>query len=204
VSVVTFNFDDLLETELGSRKIPVRPVISKDRQWGSGLRVIHPHGYIPQSGPISRDNIVFTEPDYHKLTEEVFHWGLSEIVSRLRKNTVLFIGLSMSDPSLRRLLDATRNSEIPPHWQIQRRHSVHDNEMLATMTEVERRARGYSTLLGSGLDERKKPDQLEEAIRAALLQADSYDRQVFESMGVKTIWVDTFDQVPDVIAAISR
>jgi hypothetical protein len=182
----------------------VRPVISKDRQWSRGLRVIHPHGCIPRSGPISRDNIVFTEPDYHKLTEAVFHWGLSEIVDRLRKNTVLFIGLSMSDPSLRRLLDATRNSEIPPHWQIQRHHSIHDNEMLAAMTEVDRRARDYAALLGSGFDEYKKPDQLEEAIRAALLQADSYDRQVFESMGLKTIGVDRFDQVPDIIAAIPR
>ncbi len=203
-SVVTFNFDNLLETELDARNIAVQNVVSKDRQWGRGLRVIHPHGFIPRSGPISRENVVFTEPDYHKLTEAVFHWGLSEIVDRLRKNTVLFIGLSMSDPSLRRLLDAARNSEIPPHWQIQRRHSIQDNEMLAAMTEVDRRARNYAALLGSGFDEHKKPDQLEEAIRAALLQADSYDRQVYESMGVKTIWVDRFDQVPDVIAAISR
>jgi hypothetical protein len=111
-SVVTFNFDELLETELAARKIAVRPVISKDGQRGRGLRVIHPRGYIPRSGRFSRDNVIFTEPDYHKLTEAVFHWGLSEIVDCLRTNTVLFIGLSMSDPSLRRLLDATRPSRL--------------------------------------------------------------------------------------------
>jgi hypothetical protein len=43
---------------------------------------------------------------------------------------------------------------------------------------------------------------LEDAIKAALLQADTYDREVFESMGVKTIWVNTFDEVVDIINAI--
>jgi hypothetical protein len=203
-SVVTFNFDDLLEAELRSRKVSVQSVTSSDRQRGGGLRVIHPHGYVPKDGPISRKDIVFTEPDYHRLTESVFHWGLSEIVDRLRKRTVLFIGLSMSDPSLRRLLDASRNSDIPPHWQIQKRHEIQDHEVLQVMAEVDRRAREYATLLGSGFDEQKKPSQLEESIHAALRQADTYDREVFESMGVKTIWVDRFDDVLDVIGAISN
>ena len=202
-SVVTFNFDDLLEAELQRRKVRVQAVTSKDRQKAGGLRVIHPHGYVPRYGPISRQDIVFTEPDYHRLTESVFHWGLSEIVDRLRKNTVLFVGLSMSDPSLRRLLDASRNSDIPPHWQIQKRHAITEQETPQVMAEVERRAREYATLLGSGFDERKKPDQLEEAIHAALGQADTYDREVFESMGVKTMWVDRFDAVPDIIRAIA-
>jgi SIR2-like protein len=86
-SVITFNFDDLLEAELRSRKVAVKPVTNGQRQQGHGLRVIHPHGYIPRAGPICRQDIVFTEPDYHKLTESVFHWGLSEIVDRLRKFT---------------------------------------------------------------------------------------------------------------------
>jgi hypothetical protein len=202
-SVVTFNFDDLLERELRRRKVAVQPITSGDRQQGSGLRVIHAHGYVPKNGPLSRKDIVFTEPDYHRLTESVFHWSLSDIVDRLRKCTVLFVGLSMSDPSLRRLLDASRNSNIPPHWQIQKRHEIRDHEVLQVMTEVERRARDYATLLGSGFDEQKKPFQLEESIHAALRQADTYDREVFESMGVKTIWVDRFDEVPDVIGAIA-
>lgn len=203
-SVVTFNFDDLLETELRRRQVAVQSITSSDRQQGMGLRVIHAHGCVPKNGPLSRKDIIFTEPDYHRLTESVFHWSLSEIVDRLRKSTGLFIGLSMSDPSLRRLLDASHNSDIPPHWQIQKRHEIRDHEVLEVMTEVERRAKEYATHLGSGFDERKKPDQLEESIHAALRQADTYDREVFESMGVKTIWVDRFEDVPSVIDAIAR
>jgi hypothetical protein len=202
-SVVTFNFDDLLERELRRRKVTVQSITSSDRQQGPGLRVIHAHGFVPKDGPLARKDIVFTEPDYHRLTESVFHWSLSDVVDRLRKRTVLFVGLSMSDPSLRRLLDASRNSDIPPHWQIQKRHEIRDHEVLQVMTDVERRARDYAALLGSGFDEQKKPYQLEESIHAALRQADTYDREVFESMGVKTIWVDQFDDMVDVIDAIA-
>jgi hypothetical protein len=202
-SVVTFNFDDLLERELRRRKVTVQSITSSDRQQGPGLRVIHAHGFVPKDGPLARKDIIFTEPDYHRLTESVFHWSLSDVVDRLRKRTVLFVGLSMSDPSLRRLLDASRNSDIPPHWQIQKRHEIRDHEVLQVMTDVERRARDYAALLGSGFDEQKKPYQLEESIHAALRQADTYDREVFESMGVKTIWVDQFDDMVDVIDAIA-
>lgn len=202
-SIVTFNFDDLLERELARRGVATKSVIGPERQLGSGLPVIHAHGFIPRSGALERANLVFTEPDYHRLTESVFHWGLSEIVERLRKSTVLFIGLSMSDPSLRRLLDASHNSKIPPHWQIQKRHQIRDHEVGEAMNDVERRARRYAQSLGNGFDELKNPAELEASIHAALLQADTYDRQVFESMGVKTIWVDEFDHIPAIIDAIA-
>ena len=109
-----------------------------ERRQGAGLRVIHAHGYVPKAGPLDRTNVVFTEPDYQRLTESLFHWSLSEVVERLRKNPVLFIGLSMSDPSLRRLLDASRNTDIPPHWQVQKRHEIRDHEMGEAMEDVER------------------------------------------------------------------
>lgn len=201
-AIVTFNFDDLLEHELERKRVKVQPVTSGARQDGSGLPVIHVHGFIPQSGPLLRDDIVFTEPDYHRLTESVFHWGLSEVVERLRKSTVLFVGLSMTDPSLRRLLDASRNSDIPPHWQIQKRHQVHQHDVPQVMTEVERRARLYAADLGRPDTEMKAMPELEDSIHAALRQADSYDREVFESMGVKTIWVERFEDIAAIIDAI--
>src|SRR5262249_27807260 len=110
---------------------------------------------------------------------------------------------SMSDPSLRRLLDASRNSHIPPHWQIQKRHEIRDNEMKAAMEEVQRRAKAYAELLGRP-GQLSRPAQLEDSVRAALGQDETHGLRVCKSMGVKTIWVDQFDQIPDVIAAIDR
>ena len=201
-AVVTFNFDDLLERELRKLRVPHQSIVSPERQVGEQLPIFHAHGFVPFEGDLARQHLIFTETDYHRLTESVFHWSLSEVVERLRKNTVLFVGLSMSDPSLRRLLDASRNSKIPPHWQVQKRHEVRADEVDAVKIDVERRARRQAELIGEGFDEYKKPDQLMDAIRAAVKQADRYDRLVFQGMGVKTIWVDSFDHIRDVLGAI--
>jgi hypothetical protein len=192
--VVSFNFDGLLEEELAKRKVPTISVVDGTRQHSGSFRIIHPHGFVPRQGPIERGRLVFTEDDYHKLTETVFHWGLSEIVGELRHSTVLFIGLSMSDPSLRRLLDACRNSDIPPHWQLQQRHLVRDHEQLAAINDVANRARHWGEILG--YNEQKDPPQLAEALNEVLRQADTYDRALFETMGVKTIWLESFDDSP--------
>ena len=202
-SVVTLNFDHLLEEALRARGTAHTTVVGPGRPRGDGVRIVHVHGSVPREGAIVRETLVFTEPDYHRLTETVFHWGLAEIVEALRKQTVLFLGLSMSDPSLRRLLDASRNWTYPPHYQVQKRHEVRDSEQAAAMAEIERRARRHAELLGDGQDEAKRPEELEAAVRAALAQADSYDREVFESMGVKTIWVDGFDEIPAIVDAIA-
>lgn len=200
--VVSFNFDGLLEEELARHKIPTISIFDENRQHSGAFRIIHPHGFVPRQGDIKRGHLVFTENDYHRLIETVFHWGLSEIVSELRHNTVLFVGLSMSDPSLRRLLDATRNSDIPPHWQLQLRHQVREHEKGEAITDVANRARHWGEILGDY--EQKDPPQLAEALNAVLHQADTYDRAIFEAMGVKTIWLDSFDDIPLLLDKIPK
>ena len=201
-AAVSFNFDDLLERELASLNVPCTPVFDGSRNHSKGLRVVHPHGYVPKTGPVGRGSLVFTETDYHHLTESVFHWGLAEIVGHLRNNTALFVGLSMSDPSLRRLMDASRNSDIPPHWQIQKRHQVQNKDMLAVMSDVERRASEWTASVG-GPPAGKQPAELADAINAALGQADSYDQEVYDTMGVKTIWLNDWDDIPLLLEAIA-
>ena len=200
--IINFNFDGLLEEELERRQIPTISIFDGTRQHSGDFRIIHPHGYVPRSGPIARDHVVFTENDYHLLTDRVFHWGLSEIVSELRHSTVLFIGLSMSDPSLRRLLDASRNSKIPPHWQLQLRHKVRDREQQAAMNDITNRAGRWGQILG--YPEQKDEPQLAAALDAALQQADTYDRELFRSMGVKTIWLDSYDDIPGLLDRVRR
>jgi len=198
--VISFNFDGLLEEELEQRQVPKLSVLDGSRQHTGEFRIIHPHGFVPRIGTIERQHLVFTEDDYHKLTDTVFHWGLSEIVSELRHSTALFIGLSMSDPSLRRLLDACRNSKIPPHWQLQQRHQVRDHERQAATIDVANRARKWGEILGN--DQQKDPPQLAEALNDALRQADTYDRELFETMGVKTIWLESFEDIPALLDRI--
>ena len=69
--VVSFNFDGLLEEELEKRKIPTISIVDGTRQHSGSFRIIHPHGFVPRQGSIERTRLVFTEDDYHKLTETV-------------------------------------------------------------------------------------------------------------------------------------
>jgi hypothetical protein len=195
-AVVTYNFDDLLEQALVARKVPHHVIRDGHRTQGPGLPVIHPHGFLPKVGEASP--LVFTEDDYHHLTDSVFHWALTRIVSFLRESTVLFVGLSMSDPSLRRLLDASHEGGTrPDHWQVQRRHLVRAPEKEAVLNRIESLARRHASVLGDR--ELKNVRSLSDAVDAILRQADSYDRRLFESMGVKTIWLADYADLPGLL-----
>ena len=199
--VVTFNFDDLLEKKLAG-SVDVRPIWNGRRQEGNGFPILHPHGYLPQDGTVENCNLVFTEDDYHDLTTAVFHWALTSIVSYLRHSTVLFIGLSMLDPNLRRLLDASYvHGDVPAHWQIQKRHKIAPAEVRNVLRDIRDRARRFR----QEMDIPPPGDipELKEPVRAILEQADSYDRNLFESMGVKTIWVEDYDDIPPLLDQIS-
>ncbi len=201
-AIVNFNFDDLLEEQLRQRGIEHLSVVADARRAHGHLPIIHPHGFIPRTGDLAGTKVIFTERHYHALTETIFHWALTEIVSHLRHHTVLFIGLSMSDPSLRRLLDACRNSDIPPHWQIQKRHEIRDHERLEAAGDIDRRARDWGELLD--LRQTKGPRDLLDIIDSALGQADTYDRELLQQMGVKTIWLNDFTDIPLLLEAIPQ
>jgi hypothetical protein len=199
-AVVSFNFDDLLERKLGG-DVPFDPIWSGRRRELRGLPILHPHGFLPQEGDVEDCELVFTEDDYHHLTTAVFHWALTAIVNHLRHRTVLFIGLSMLDPNLRRLLDASYvYGDVPAHWQVQKRHKIADDHMPRILEDIENRAGRYAEDLG--VDVRERGSSLESAVAAVLQQADSYDRNLFESMGVKTIWLEEYDDIPALLEEI--
>jgi hypothetical protein len=199
-AVVSFNYDDLLERKLEG-SFDFRPVWSPRRSRSKALPILHPHGFLPQEGDARECRLVFTEDDYHGLTASVFHWALTAIVHYLRHNTVLFIGLSMLDPNLRRLLDASYVfGDIPAHWQLQKRHKISRGEMRTVLRDIRDRARRFRQEME--LDPPEEVPELQEAVLSVLEQADSYDRNLFEAMGVKTIWVEDYDDIPAVLEQI--
>jgi len=200
-AVVSFNYDDLLERKLAG-SVDFQPVWNARRSRDKGLPILHPHGYLPREGDHEVCDIVFTEDDYHGLTTTVFHWALTSIVGYLRHSTVLFIGLSMLDPNLRRLLDASYvHGDVPAHWHLQRRHTIEPREVRDVLRDVRNRARRFRKELRIPPPEEMPP--LEEAIRAVLQQADTYDRNLFEAMGVKTIWLEDWDDIPPLLDQIA-
>jgi hypothetical protein len=201
-AIITFNFDDLLEQELKRQNILHQPVYSFERPKHGLVPVIHAHGYIPQRGEPPAANIVFTERDYHALTEGVFHWALTEVVWHLRHHTVLFVGLSMSDPNLRRLLDAALTPGQPPHYQLQKRHQVLPENKDTVLKQLESSARQWRRKFRRGIE--KGSNQLFGVLETSLHQADDFDTQLFGKMGVNTIWLNDYKQIPKMLDEITE
>lgn len=109
-SAITYNYDDLLETALGPDKAQTIGRAS-DIERGK-FPIYHVHGILPHEknkGETVLANAILSENQYHKLYEEAFHWSNVEQLHALQRNTCFFIGFSMADPNLRRLLDIAKS-----------------------------------------------------------------------------------------------
>jgi len=201
--IFTANFDNVLEMELDKVKVKVRPVYDATRQTDNNLQIVHVHGYLPKDGTIPNMDLVFTEDEYHKLSYSIFHWALADIISGLRNSTVLFVGLSMSDPNLRRLLDATYvRGQQPAHFLLRKDYDLPP----AARTRAIRIVNEYAEEQGrrANLAQVKVKSDVSGAIDIMLKQAHQYDRELFKDMGVGTIWVNDFDDISKILVEIAK
>ena len=53
-------------------------------------------------------SIYLTEENYNELYNQPYSWQITSQLSFFRENTCLFVGCSLSDPNIRRLLELTR------------------------------------------------------------------------------------------------
>ena len=125
-SVITFNYDDFLESELEKKKVPFTSVHEKGALEGKDLPIYHVHGYIPRSRKGGSREITLFEEDYHNKYSNDNHWSNIEIQHALIRNTCFFFGLSMTDPNLRRLLDYAKQEDEgkPRHFVFLIRESL--------------------------------------------------------------------------------
>lgn len=107
-SIITYNYDDLVETAIERKGISVARVYCKSRNYRAELPVYHVHGLVTQQEEYIDSTPILSERDYHDIYRETFNWSNVEQLHALDRNTCFFIGLSMTDPNLRRLLDFSR------------------------------------------------------------------------------------------------
>lgn len=106
-SIITYNYDDLIEQQMTNIGIATSSVFDTHEP-DSRFPVYHVHGILDQEG-IKSSDIVLSEDDYHEQYRRSFMWSNVEQLHALQNNNCFFIGLSMTDPNLRRLLDITRS-----------------------------------------------------------------------------------------------
>ena len=108
-SIITYNYDDLVESALEHRDISVARIYQKSRNYRNEFPVYHVHGLIPREINGIIPTPILGEKEYHQMYKESYHWSNVEQLHALDRNTCFFIGLSMTDPNLRRLLDISRS-----------------------------------------------------------------------------------------------
>lgn len=112
-SVVTYNYDSLLEIALGD--FPYQSIFSSTSLDPEKLAIHHVHGYVPLDKGIDgskRKEIVFTEDQYHRVAGDPYYWSNLVQLQAMSNSVGLMIGLSLSDRNMRRLLDAIGNAPI--------------------------------------------------------------------------------------------
>lgn len=103
--IITYNYDTLLEQRMLKEGIINTSVDGKNRRIKNAIPVMHVHGVIDPKDNTFNDSVVLSEDEYHRLYNNSFHWANVTQLYALTHTTCIFVGLSMKDPSLRRLLD---------------------------------------------------------------------------------------------------
>ena len=128
-SVITYNYDTLLEDCLKKAGKHCFSVYKNNRDESNSFPVYHVHGIVfPERGNSSVEDIVLTEYDYHRVYSEVFDWSNVEQLHALTRCTCFFIGLSLNDPNLRRMLEIAQrdSSKSVRHYVFLERRSAYE------------------------------------------------------------------------------
>ena len=142
--------------------------------------IYHVHGFIPQDKGdyknLAKSLLVFSEEGYHKLLLEPYNWANISQLNYLINYCCVFIGLSMTDPNLRRLLEVAAQKQRDgeqscKHYAIMKKQKIdgsNDSEGLANF----------------------------ENVNASLQES------LYEELGVNIIWIDEFSEIPEILKMI--
>lgn len=116
-SLVCFNFDDVMEEIYQSECIRHSVVLNGEKFSlnNDHVTIFHPHGYLGRfdsKEEQQRSEIVLSKSDYEGLYQQ--HYCLTNLIqlSMLMTKTVLFVGMSMTDPNIIRLLIKAREAGV--------------------------------------------------------------------------------------------
>jgi hypothetical protein len=120
-TVITFNFDDILEMYLEFHGFVVSS-ISSPQHWADNadVRIFHPHGLLPMRPDTARSqDIVLDEASFSRALSPVDGrlWR-ERLLSVMRSHTCLFIGIGGSDSNLESFLHDCRESHVGSSEQI--------------------------------------------------------------------------------------
>jgi hypothetical protein len=114
ITVITYNYDTNLEYLMKKRGLKYCTIyddnsfVTKD----TICDIYHVHGLLPYAKYNQTkytDSLVFNETDYYYLYNNPYSWSISKQLHDFKFNTCIFIGISLTDPDMKRLLELADN-----------------------------------------------------------------------------------------------
>jgi len=187
-AIVTYNFDDLIERALGRAQVEHQSVADDGIIVDEGrLPVFHVHGFLPrddEENGLRPNALVFSEERYHTLGQDPYHWSNMVQLGLLKDTTALFVGLSLTDPNLRRLLEiSARSFSAPRHIAVMRR---------VTADSFLTRRDGKPVRARKGV------------VRSFVAIHNQVQEEVLQELGLQVMWVESYDEVPGLLERARR
>lgn len=200
-SIITYNYDELLEYYLKQIDIDIpyssiyAPGMKHDL---NSLAIYHVHGFLPRKGDLTGNNkITLSEDIYHQQYSDIYGWSNLVQINKFKDCNCLFVGISLSDPNLRRLLDIAkklRGDDIIVHYCIKKRY--HIDTIQKDLKKI--------------LD--KKKDLLNEKSETSLTLTETaqylidfiedFEIKDARSLGVDIVWVDDYEEIPNILEKV--
>jgi len=105
-SVVTFNYDDLIEMYLAYHGLVTESVYGI-HAWSprTDVAIYHPHGFVPYDNRrAASDEIILDQKSYSKTVGDAANVWAQRLLTIMRSNTCVFVGLGGTDCNLDSLL----------------------------------------------------------------------------------------------------
>jgi hypothetical protein len=113
-TVITYNYDTNLEYLMKKRDLKYCTVyddnsfVTKDAL----CDIYHVHGLLPYGKYSEKkftDSLVFNESDYYYMYNNPYSWNIAKQMHDFKFNSCIFIGISLNDPDMKRLLELASN-----------------------------------------------------------------------------------------------
>ena len=141
--ILTYNFDDYLERHLETQGIKYNTLFNENGTINNLISIYHVHGFLPKVKAKSHikniysNSIFLTEENYNALYNKPYSWQISSQLSFFRETQCLFVGCSLSDPNIRRLLEITRKTQRK-HFAILVKDNMDTHDLLVASNHFAR------------------------------------------------------------------
>jgi NAD-dependent SIR2 family protein deacetylase len=200
-SVITYNYDDLLEENIRIKKDEqIFESIHKDACTldKNKLPIFHVHGFLPRNDKMeTATSIVLTEDSYHEQYQNIYSWQNIIQIDKFSNKSCLFIGISLTDPNMRRLLDIAKRQvrKDVTHYIIKLRHKYPDIKKQLEKFKKDKDNDTQARLLAT----------LDATATLTLIdKIHDFEEEDAQSLNLKTLWVNDFDEVPKILKNLNK